>query len=104
MTSQTRYSTVFNRLCHLAALSKEGKTKAAIDSILMTTFAINRTDPVSTASDVAHQIEGYFGLAFDPKTLQSTISTGALLRYSLFPSFARSVAIIRRHSQKCFRT
>ena len=59
MISQTRYSTVFNRLCHLAALSKEGKTKGAIDNILMTTFAINRTDPVSTFTDVADQIEGY---------------------------------------------
>lgn len=84
MSAETKYSAVFNRLCHLAALSKEGKTKAAIDNVLMTTFAINRTDPVSTASDASEQIEGYFGLTFDPNTLQSSIdrnlSNGSLLR------------------------
>jgi hypothetical protein len=84
MISETRYSAVFNRLCHLAALSKEGKTKAAVDNILMTILAVNRTDPVSTAAHVAEQIEGYFGLTFNLNALQASIdrnlSNGSLVR------------------------
>ncbi len=84
MISETKYSSVFNRLCHLAALSKEGKTRAAIDNILMTVLAINRTDPVSTSAHLAEQIEGYFGLTFNVNTLQASIdrnlSNGSLVR------------------------
>lgn len=75
---------VFSRLCHLAALSKEGKTKAAVDNVVLTILAINRAFSASTAEQVVDAINTYFSLPLRVDAVQSSVDThlsnGRLIR------------------------
>lgn len=75
---------VFGHLCHLAALSKEGKTKAAVDNVVLTIFAVKKNFSAITADQVARAVEGYFSLTLRVEAVQLSIDThlssGKLIR------------------------
>jgi hypothetical protein len=82
--SNEKYSRVFNRLCHLVALSKEGKAKGAIDNLMLAVLSIDRELAASTATELGLGIDAYFGLTFSERVLQASIdrhlSSGRMLR------------------------
>lgn len=75
---------IFHRLCHLAALSREGKIKAAVDNLVLTVFTINNGFAPTTAKQVVEAIDSYFTLPLKELTVQSSIDTllsnGRLIR------------------------
>jgi hypothetical protein len=75
---------VFHRLCHLAALSREGKMKAAVDNLILSIFTINKDFAPTTAKQVVECIDSYFTLPLKEATVQSSIDThlsnGRLIR------------------------
>jgi hypothetical protein len=75
---------VFHRLCHLAALSRDGKIKAAVDNLVLTIFTINKGFTPTTAGQVVEAIDSYFTLPLKEVTVQSSIDThlsnGRLIR------------------------
>ncbi len=78
------YPKVFNRLCHMVALTKDGKTRAAVDDIVLTLFALDDTLRLTNATDVAGAIEGYYGLILRDAQLREALDrnmrAGHLLR------------------------
>lgn len=78
----TDYSKAFSRLCHLAALTRTGKTAAAIDGLIVSTWSI---DPGScgSISALGDAVSGYFGLRLPEPTLQLSldrlVSAGRLI-------------------------
>ena len=72
-TSVTNYSRVFKRLCHMAALTKEGKERKAIDNLVLTTLAIDDELPLGTVADIREAITTYFGISLSENTIQSSI-------------------------------
>lgn len=84
MKSTLDFPEVFSRLCHMAALSKEGKIKAAIDNLVLTIFAISERDDLSNAKQVVASINAYFNLSLKEFTVQGSIDTlmssGSLVR------------------------
>jgi hypothetical protein len=76
MTDNFENPQVFNRLCHLAALSKEGKLKSAVDNLVLTIFAINKDLKPKGASEVAQAISnGYNGLSLKEDAIQSSLDS-----------------------------
>src|SRR5712692_1130462 len=73
MTPNINFPRVFNRLCHIAALTREGKTRAAIDSLVLTVLALDPTLSPSTATEVRDAINSGFGLKFAEATIQLSI-------------------------------
>src|SRR6266540_4872769 len=75
---------VFTRLCHLAALSKDGKTKAALDNVVLTIFAVNQSYSPSTAEEIVEAVNSYFSLPLRADAVQSSVDThlsnGRLIR------------------------
>lgn len=72
MSNQVEYPTVFNRLCHMVALSKEGKVKPAIDNLVVTALAINGR-ALTNVAQVSEAIEAYFSLSLSDSLVQSSI-------------------------------
>lgn len=73
MTSNTSFAQIFSRLCHVAALTREGKTQAAIDSLVVTVLALDSTFTFVTATEIRDAINSLFGLRFAEATIQSSI-------------------------------
>jgi len=67
------YAKVFNRLCHFVALSKEGKTKEAIDHLVQTVFVINSPNFFANTQDVERAINDYFGLQLSTSSINDSI-------------------------------
>lgn len=67
------YDLVFNRLCHLVALSKEGKTKSAIDNLVATVFGIDSKLVPSGPAEVMEAVNVYFSLDFPQSEIQASI-------------------------------
>ena len=61
---------VFHRLCHLAALSREGKIKAAVDNLVLTIFTINKGFAPTVAKQVVEAIDYYFTLSLKEVNVQ----------------------------------
>lgn len=73
MASNTDFSRIFNRLCHVAALTREGKTRAAVDSLVATVLALDPAFTPLTALNIRDAINSTFGLTFPEATLQASI-------------------------------
>ena len=67
------YAKVFNRLCHFVALSKEGKTKEAIDHLVQTVFVINSPNFFVNTQDVKRAIYDYYGLQLSASSINDSI-------------------------------
>jgi hypothetical protein len=88
----TDYSRAFSRLCHVAALTRVGKTAAAIDGLVASTWAIDPGQCVSI-DGLSDAISSYFGLHLPTPTLQASqerlvaagrlVSTGGGAAYAL---------------------
>jgi hypothetical protein len=65
------YSRAFSRLCHVAALTRTGKTAAAIDGLVASTWAIDAAACVSI-DELTDAISSYFGLRLPTATLQAS--------------------------------
>jgi hypothetical protein len=63
------YSRAFSRLCHVAALTRAGKTAAAIDGLVASTWAID-AEQCTSVEGLGHAINGYFGLRLPEGTLK----------------------------------
>ena len=72
MSNQVEYQTVFNRLCHMVALSKEGKIKPAVDNLVVTALAIDGR-ALTNVAQVSEAIEAYFSLSLSNSLVQSSI-------------------------------
>lgn len=66
------YQRAFGRLCHVAALSRNGKVEAALDSLVATTLALD-SDAGAGASALQTGIAGYFGLRPPPAELERSV-------------------------------
>jgi len=68
----------------LAALSKDGKTKAALDNVVLTIFAVNQSYSPSTAEEIVEAVNSYFSLPLRADAVQSSVDThlsnGRLIR------------------------
>lgn len=77
------YSRVFNRLCHLVALSRDGKTAEVADHIIQTALVID-PQPRANPAEVSEAVDAYFGLGLAPAMVQSSLdrlaSCGLVLR------------------------
>jgi len=67
------YTKVFNRLCHFVALSKEGKTKEAIDHLVKTIFVINSPNYFTNAQEIMEAINDYFQLELGTSSIADSI-------------------------------
>jgi len=67
------YTKVFNRLCHFVALSKEGKTKEAIDHLIQTIFVTTSPNHFTNVREVREAIYDYFGLQLSTSSIQDSI-------------------------------
>lgn len=70
------YSRTFRHLCHLVALSRNGKTKAAIDSLTTTTISLCHEEALRDAADVIEAADAYFGVALCVSEVRSSIDRG----------------------------
>lgn len=84
MGTRVGYSQIFNRLCHMVALSKDGKTRAAIDNLVVTVLAIDGKLIASTTAEITEAINVYFGLSLSEGLVQpsvdSNLSAGRIVR------------------------
>lgn len=84
MTASTDYPKVFNRLCHMAALSKQGNTQAVVDNLVATIFAVDSKLAPTTHLEVARALNTYFSLSLGETEVRSAIDRlvgrGRLLR------------------------
>jgi hypothetical protein len=84
MSNGTKFPQVFNRLCHMAALSREGKTRAAVDNLVLTVMAIDKQQALTTAAEIVRTIDSNFGLTFNEASVQTSVdrhlAAGKLLR------------------------
>ncbi|MDT4953730.1 MAG: hypothetical protein QOJ02_1868 [Acidobacteriota bacterium] len=73
MVETTKFQQIFHRLCHVAALSRDGKTRAAVESLIINVFAIdNQFAPVS-AREVAEAVNSVFDLSFSESRAQTAV-------------------------------
>lgn len=70
------YQRAFGRLCHVAALSRDGRVQAALDSLVTTTLVLD-ADTGGTTSDLETGVAGYFGLR--PPHAEIEASVGRLI-------------------------
>lgn len=61
--SPTDYAKAFSRLCHLAALTRTGKTTSAIDNLLLATIAADPTAKWRPDDGLTHAVFNYWGLS-----------------------------------------
>ena len=71
------YAKVFDRLTHLAALTKEGKTTAVVDNLVIAVMAILDDGQPMTAHQVLDGIHAYFSLSLSPNLIQSSLDRQA---------------------------
>lgn len=78
------YSLVFNRLCHMVAMSKEDKTKATVDNLVVTALLYPQPGKYADASQLQQAIQSYFGLTLPIGSIQAAMDRlqqdGTLLR------------------------
>ncbi len=83
-SSALDYPKVFNRLCHMVALTKDGKTDAAIDDIILTLFVLDSSLRPPTARAVADALKSTYGLVLPEVQVQGSLdrhlSTKRILR------------------------
>ncbi len=84
MTTLNQYSEIFNRLCHMVALTKDGKVDKAIDSLILTLFGFDETFLPESAPQIKDGLNVYFNLDIDVDRVQPSIDRlihqGSLIR------------------------
>jgi hypothetical protein len=84
MPTPENYSRLFRNLAHMVALSRDIQITGVVDSLVTTVLTIDPTLEASHPSHVVDAVDGYFGLKFLEKDLQSSIDrllrTGRLQR------------------------
>jgi hypothetical protein len=82
--SQLPSPSTLNRLCHVVALSKEGKGSQALDGLIVALIAGDASSPLSSASQVTQAIHRTYGLHVPVARVQSSLdrslNSGQLLR------------------------
>jgi len=85
------YSRVFSNLCHVVALTREGKIQQVSDNLVITVIALHDETPLSSAGEVVAAIQTKFGLTLRDTIVQSSldrlIGTGRVLRYRGSPIY-----------------
>ncbi|MCB8944755.1 MAG: hypothetical protein H6658_13480 [Ardenticatenaceae bacterium] len=74
MTNQSRYSKTFNQLCHMVALSRDGKTEVALDNLILTIFGIDESFAPTNINEITEAIDVYFNLTLEERVLESSIN------------------------------
>ncbi len=84
MIKEQNYSKIFNHLCHIVALSKDGKVTSAIDNLVLTAFAANHKFCPSTVSQIISEIHSSYGLLLGETEIRSSVdrlfSAGSLIQ------------------------
>ena len=67
------YSRVFDRLCHLVALSRDVGLDSVIDSLLLSVFVVNDDQPIFSPDEVQEAASVYFGIELSKTEIISSI-------------------------------
>jgi hypothetical protein len=93
--SQPDYSKVFNRLCHMIALTREGKTAHCIDNLVSTLYVIDDSFAPTSVQEVMEAIEVYFGLPLTMTDIQASLdrhqSHGTILYDAVTHAYSISI-------------
>ncbi|HET6915488.1 MAG TPA: hypothetical protein VFH56_05305, partial [Acidimicrobiales bacterium] len=74
------------------SLTKTGKTKGAIEGLILTTVGLSRDNPLTSAGEVAEAVDAYFGITIDASEVQRAIDV-AIQRRTLIRA-SRSTALM----------
>jgi len=69
-----RYNEVFSNLCHLSAISLDGKVPEVIDDALVTVLTINDELTASDSRTMTDAVEAYFGVRLSELDLSSSVT------------------------------
>ncbi|NJL71838.1 MAG: hypothetical protein HC888_09590 [Candidatus Competibacteraceae bacterium] len=75
------YSLVFNRLCHMVAMSKEDKTKATVDNLVVTALLYPQPETYVDASQLQQAIKSYFGLTLPIGSIQAAMDRSSKMEH-----------------------
>lgn len=64
---------IFNELCHLAAISKEGLTSEVVHNLVLTALVVENSDGEVTKQRVSKLVYKVFGIELNPSALESAI-------------------------------
>ena len=70
----SRYTEAFSHLCHLTALTADGKLNEALDDAIVTILAIHEEFDASDLQVVLEALEGYFGLPTSLDELSDSVA------------------------------
>lgn len=73
MSKSENYSKTFSQLCHIVALSKDGRIPAAIDNLILTIFGIDERSKPENIDEILEAIEAYFNLELERTLVQSSV-------------------------------
>src|SRR5262245_47718219 len=62
-----------NRLCHVAALAREGKSAVALDELILALLASERAPLLQSVEDVAAAVGGVYGARIPEHRVQSSV-------------------------------
>lgn len=73
MAEESKFQQIFHRLCHVAALTRDGKTRAAVESLVTNVFTIDKSFAPTSAKQVAEALNSMFGLSFSERQTQPAV-------------------------------
>lgn len=83
---QTRdgYERAFQHLCHLVSLTKTGKTRGAIDNLVITAIGLDTAESFRSPDEVASAVESLFGIVIGSsdvrRAIDGAVAGGRLVR------------------------
>ena len=104
MKNENKYRNIFSRLCHLVTLKKNSRLTAAIEGVLLTTFAYDADFAPSSVDEILDAVSVFFGIQLSKseteESLKSLLDDGRLLStdgtYSVDPGtlsqYSKSIA------------
>ena len=72
MGTENGFSTVFNRLCHMAVLSQDGRLKTVVDNLVRSALVLAEA-PVSNVGEASASIERFYGLKLPEHLVQGAL-------------------------------
>jgi hypothetical protein len=82
--SDPAYERAFNHLCHMVPLTRTGKVREVVDSLVMTAFVLDDSVPLGSVESIVDALETWFGLRIDAaeveRSLDGHLAGGRLVR------------------------
>ena len=75
MNNETEFKNVFRHLCHLVALTRDGKLQAAIEDIVLKVFVVHTFHAPATVTEIRESILEYFGVQLAEHEIRNALDT-----------------------------